>query len=197
MQLAEGSKSPERPHGRSDRLLGLGSQADRGSPGEGGVKRERVLEKATIPAGRSPSSRLSALYEDVAPPCVVLLVFDGRTLRCPLFSVAIGLWQQQRLSVNIPPRGQLLPIPVATMGRGKMDDAAAERIRKARGDKVRYAFPFVCSVYSHGPTQDDFARRASIAARQNKGGSEGNKGGGQKSGSSSGGKQGGSSSGSK
>ncbi|KAK0648789.1 hypothetical protein B0T16DRAFT_456243 [Cercophora newfieldiana] len=61
-----------------------------------------------------------------------------------------------------------------------MDDAAAERIRKARGDK------------------DDFARRASMAARQNKGGSEGNKGGGQKGSSGgSGGKQGGSSGGSK
>ncbi|KAK1766406.1 hypothetical protein QBC33DRAFT_559727 [Phialemonium atrogriseum] len=36
------------------------------------------------------------------------------------------------------------------MGRGKMDEAAAERIRRARGDK------------------DEFARRASVAARQNK-----------------------------
>ncbi|KAK3690000.1 hypothetical protein B0T22DRAFT_441435 [Podospora appendiculata] len=57
------------------------------------------------------------------------------------------------------------------MARGKMDEAAAERIRKARGDK------------------DDFARRAAIAARQNKeaeeskngqkGGSEGGQAGNQ------------------
>ncbi|KAK4108184.1 hypothetical protein N656DRAFT_848824 [Canariomyces notabilis] len=40
------------------------------------------------------------------------------------------------------------------MGKGKMDEAAAERIRKARGEK------------------DGFARRASMAARQNKQGGE-------------------------
>ncbi|KAL1865250.1 hypothetical protein VTK73DRAFT_5433 [Phialemonium thermophilum] len=48
------------------------------------------------------------------------------------------------------------------MGKGKMDDAAAERIRKAKGDK------------------NDFARRAAIAARQNRekeSGGPGRKGG--------------------
>ncbi|KAK0750435.1 hypothetical protein B0T18DRAFT_428383 [Schizothecium vesticola] len=58
-----------------------------------------------------------------------------------------------------------------------MDEAAAERIRKARGEK------------------DEFARRASIAARQNKGGSDTGKGGHQQGGNSGsgngGGKQGG------
>ncbi|KAK1826844.1 hypothetical protein QBC39DRAFT_187658, partial [Podospora conica] len=63
----------------------------------------------------------------------------------------------------------------ASMGRGKMDEAAAERIRKARGEK------------------DEFARRASMAARQNKGGSDTSKGGHQQGGNggSGGGKQGG------
>ncbi|ROV89317.1 hypothetical protein VMCG_09636 [Cytospora schulzeri] len=54
------------------------------------------------------------------------------------------------------------------MGKGKMDEAAAARIRKARGEK------------------DDFARRAAIAARANKdGGGQDDKDGGQ-SGSNSG-----------
>ncbi|KAJ4403837.1 hypothetical protein N0V82_010601 [Gnomoniopsis sp. IMI 355080] len=39
------------------------------------------------------------------------------------------------------------------MGKGKMDEAAAERIKKARGEK------------------DEFARRAALAARSNKGNS--------------------------
>jgi hypothetical protein len=61
------------------------------------------------------------------------------------------------------------------MGKSKMDEAAADRIRKARGDKVR-GFKFLPlpplipkSSCSHcACTQDGFSKRAAIAARQNK-----------------------------
>lgn len=61
-----------------------------------------------------------------------------------------------------------------TMGKGKMDEAAAARIRKARGDK------------------DDFARRAQIAARANKETSTGHSVQGADKGGSHGNSQGGS-----
>ncbi|PSR85496.1 hypothetical protein BD289DRAFT_482714 [Coniella lustricola] len=52
------------------------------------------------------------------------------------------------------------------MGKGRMDEAAAERIKKARGEK------------------DDFARRAALAAKTNKETSGQAQGGGQSGGSS-------------
>lgn len=74
------------------------------------------------------------------------------------------------------------------MGKGKMDEAAAARIRKARGEKVRHVDdkPSVTGLTYIIILQDEFARRAAIAARANKdgGGQDGKDGGG--SGSSSG-----------
>lgn len=59
------------------------------------------------------------------------------------------------------------------MGKGKMDDAAAERIKKARGEKVRGprgqdSFWQRRVVLTCLALQDEFARRAAIAARANK-----------------------------
>lgn len=79
------------------------------------------------------------------------------------------------------------------MGRGKMDEAAAERIKKARGEKV---WPMVLGRWSLRVTltgsrrlqQDDFSRRAAIAARANKENAGQGQGGGQ--GASTDGKQG-------
>ena len=75
------------------------------------------------------------------------------------------------------------------MGKSKMDEAAAARIRKARGEKV--SRPGLASIatpharrrrgLTRMETQDEFARRAAMAARTNKEGEtskEGQQGGG-------------------
>lgn len=95
-----------------------------------------------------------------------------------------------RITVHIiRRRGNLFNVNInINMGKGEMDEAAAERIRKARGGKVSIIRccpedrPLTC-------VQDDFARRAYIAARRNKGSSDPSKGGSQGGGNSSGGKQ--------
>jgi hypothetical protein len=66
------------------------------------------------------------------------------------------------------------PRQKANMGKSKMDEAAAERIRRARGDKVCCSSLVTCqnirsqSPCSHcGCTQDGFSKRAADAARRN------------------------------
>ena len=54
------------------------------------------------------------------------------------------------------------------MGRGKMDEAAAARIRKARGDKVTMPEKKSTVEEHTKQIQDDCARRATIVARSNK-----------------------------
>ncbi|POS68471.1 hypothetical protein DHEL01_v213135 [Diaporthe helianthi] len=79
------------------------------------------------------------------------------------------------------------------MGRGKMDEAAAARIRKARGEKVGCSAGncIKCLVSLTTASQDDFARRAAMAARSNKDSSGQNGQGGGQGGSGSGGQGGG------
>ena len=76
------------------------------------------------------------------------------------------------------------------MGRGKMDEAAAARIRKARGDKVTISNTLSAGMEHAKGGQDEFARRATIAARANKENSGKDDQQGGKDGGSNDGKQG-------
>ena len=85
----------------------------------------------------------------------------------------------------------------AYMGRGKMDEAAAARIRKARGDKVTIPRKPPADTEHAKEGQDEFARRATIAARANKENSGKDDQQGGKDGGSNDGKQGDANSGQK